>query len=122
MRCVGGRLFAWGDYCPQRKTGIFFSLDDGQSWQAMDSSIAHVAALGSDASGSVLAVDRVGNAFNSKLGPLRSFFTASPNQPIAFVDNVGSGWLAGGADGQLLRTVDAQSWSHVELPLSIKFG
>jgi hypothetical protein len=118
MRAVGGRLFAWGDYRPQLKTGIFYSLNDGQSWQALESSVSHVAALGSDASGSVLAVDRVGNAFNSQLGPLRSFFTASPHQPIAFVDHVGSTWLAGGADGQLLRTVDAQSWSRVALPLS----
>jgi len=118
MRSIGGRLIAWGDYCPQRKTGIFYSLDDGQSWQAMESSISHVAALGADASGTVLAVDRVGNAFNSQLGTMRSFFTASPNQPIAFVHHVGSTWLAGGADGQLIRTVDAQSWNRVALPLS----
>ena len=118
MRAVGGRLFAWGDYCPQRKTGIFYSLDDGQTWQAMESSVSHVAALGSDPSGSVLAVDRVGNAFNSQLGPLRSFYTASPHQPIAFVEHVGSTWLAGGAEGQLIRTVDAQSWNRVVLPLS----
>ena len=119
MRAVGGRLIAWGDYCPQRKSGIFYSLDDGQTWQAIESSIVHVAALGADASGGVLAVDRVGNAFNSQLGPLRSFFTASPHQPIAFVEHVGSTWMAGGADGQLLRTVDAQSWSRIALPLSI---
>jgi photosystem II stability/assembly factor-like uncharacterized protein len=118
MRMVGGRLIAWGDYCPQRKTGIFYSLDDGQSWQAMPSSIVHVAGLGSDISGNILAVDRVGNAFHSQLGPQRSSYTTSPNQPIEFVERAGSSWLAGGAEGQLLRTVDGQAWSRVALPLS----
>lgn len=118
MRAIGGRLIAWGDYSPQRRTGIFYSLDDGQSWQVMPASITHVSALGADPSGSVLAVDRVGNAFNSQLGTTQSFFTSSPNQPIAFVDRVGSTWLAGGADGQLIRTVDAQTWNRVALPLS----
>ncbi len=118
MRAIGTRLIAWGDHCPQRKTGIFYSLDDGQSWQAMESSISHVAALGTDASGSVLAVDRVGNAFNSQLRSARSFFTSSPTQPIHFVDHVGSTWLAGGSDGQLIRTVDGQSWNRISVPLS----
>ncbi len=118
MRAIGTRLMAWGDYCPQRKTGIFYSLDDGQSWQAIESSISHVAALGTDASGSVLAVDRVGNVFNSQLGSARSYFTTSPHQPIHFIDQVGATWLAGGAEGQLIRTVDGQVWSRVALPLS----
>ncbi|MDX1929485.1 MAG: YCF48-related protein [Pirellulaceae bacterium] len=118
MRMIGGRLIAWGDYCPQRKTGIFYSVNDGQTWQALDSSLSHIAGLGADASGNVVAVDRVGNAFNTQLGLTRSFFTTSPHQPIAFVEHVGSTWLAGGADGQLLRTVDAQSWNRVALPLS----
>jgi photosystem II stability/assembly factor-like uncharacterized protein len=118
MRIIGGRLIAWGDYCPQRKTGIFYSDNDGQTWQALNSSLSHIAGLGADASGNVVAVDRVGNAFNTQLGTTRSFFTTSPHQPMAFVDHVGSTWIAGGADGQLLRTVDAQSWNQVALPLS----
>lgn len=117
MRLIGNRLIAWGDYSAQRKTGIFYSLNDGQSWQAMECPISHIAALGTDPSGSVVAVDRVGNAYNTQLG-MRSFFTASPNQPISFVEHFGSTWLAGGADGQLIRTVDAQSWNRVALPLS----
>lgn len=118
MRIIGGRLIAWGDYCPQRKTGIFYSDNDGQTWQALNSSLSHIAGLGADASGNVVAVDRVGNAFDTQLGTTRSFFTTSPHQPMAFVDHVGSTWIAGGADGQLLRTVDAQSWNRVALPLS----
>ncbi len=118
MRAIGGRLIAWGDYCPQRKTAIFFSHDGGQVWQPMDSSVSHVAALGVDPSGNLIAVDRVGNAYNSQLGALRSFFTVNPHQPLAFIEHLGSTWLAGGADGQLMRTVDAQSWSRVALPIS----
>ncbi len=118
MRIVGNQLIAWGDYCPRQGSGIFFSLDDGRSWQAMPSSIVHVSALGAEPSGSVLAVDRVGNAFNSQLGPTRTSFATQPNQPIAFVESVGTTWIAGGADGQLLRTVDGQSWNRIKLPLS----
>ncbi len=118
MRMVGSQLIAWGDYCPRQGTGIFFSLDDGRSWQPMPSSIVHVSALGADPSGSVLAVDRVGNVFNSQLGPARTSFATQPHQPIAFVENVGTTWIAGGADGQLMRTMDGQSWNHIKLPLS----
>ena len=94
------------------------SLDDGQSWQPVASSVVHVAGLGSDLSGNILAVDRVGNAFNSQFGPLRSSFTSAPDKPIAFVEHVGTTWLAGGADGQLLRSVDGQVWNRVQVPLS----
>ena len=118
MRTVGGRLIAWGDYSPLWKTGIFVSMNDGLTWQAMPSSIVHVSALGADRSGNVFAVDRVGNAFNSQFGPLKSFFTTQPSQPIAFVEHVGTTWLAGGADGQLLRTINGQDWTRVALPLS----
>ena len=118
MRWSGGRLIAWGDYSPRIGTGIFVSNDDGQTWQPIPSSIVHVVGLGVDLSGNILAVDRVGNAFNSQLGPLRSFFAAAPNQPLSFVEQVGTTWIAGGADGQLLRTVNGQSWTRVKLPLS----
>ncbi len=118
MRSLGGRLVAWGDYSPLWKTGIFYSMNDGLTWQAMQSSILHVAALGTDRSGNVLAVDRVGNAFNSQFGPLKSLFTTPPSQPIAFVEHLGTTWMAGGADGQLLRTVNGQVWAPVTLPLS----
>ncbi len=118
MRLVGSRILAWGDYCPQRKTGIFTSHDFGMTWQALPSSIVHVAALGADASGNILAVDRVGNLFNSKHGPLRSTYMTRPDQAIEFIEHLGSVWLAGGADGQLMRSVDGESWSRIKLPLS----
>jgi len=93
-------------------------MNDGLTWQAMPSSVVHVAALGADRSGNVLAVDRVGNAFNSQFGPLKSLFATQPSQPLTFVEHLGTTWLAGGADGQLLRTVNGQAWTPVSLPLS----
>jgi photosystem II stability/assembly factor-like uncharacterized protein len=118
IRIVGGRLIAWGDYSAPHRTGILMSMDDGRSWTPLPSPLVHVSALGADPSGSVMAVDRIGNAFSSQLGATRSFYATSPAQPMAFIEHLGSSWLAGGAGGQLLRTVDGQSWNRVATPLS----
>ncbi len=116
VRNVGGRLFAWGDYSTQHRTSLFTSTD-GQQWQPVPNPLVHMAGLAGQPNGNLLAVDRVGNAFHSRM-PTSAYFATSPQRPIRFVTNSGTHWLAGGFGGQLLRTLDGRAWASVPLPLS----
>lgn len=118
LAMLGSQLIAWGDYAPNYKSSIFTSQDAGVTWQPLPCSIVHSNALGVSSSGSILAIDRVGNAFSSQAGMAQAWYATSPSMPIEFAMHLGTTWVIGGAEGQLLRSRDGKSWTTLSGPLS----
>ncbi len=135
-RLIGVRIqenycLAWGDYSPQWRTGLFESLDGGQTWrgvQRMASGeqtplpIGHATAAELVSSGQVGVVDSLGRAYietsrrESQDAPLMNI--AEPNRPLRGLHFTGSSWLACGARGELIASPDGLLWSDVAVPLS----
>jgi photosystem II stability/assembly factor-like uncharacterized protein len=115
---VGSRLIAWGDYSTQYKTAVFGSDDNGNSWQPLSIPIVHCNALAVSNAGQMMAIERVGNAFSSQLGVNESFYVTDPMRPLSALASVGQNWIAGGMNGQVLRTSDGRGWAPVRVPLS----
>ncbi len=117
---------AWGDYSPTWRTSVFESLDAGLTWRGIPTSLGHATAAGISDAGAMAIVDQLGRSF---LGNVNSTGNstgrqtvptqlASPTRPLRCVLHTGERWLACGASGELIWSVDGSDWTDVEYPLS----
>ena len=131
LRVQENYCLAWGDYSPQWRTSLFESLDGGHTWRGVQRSssgeqlplaIGHATAAALASSGQVGVIDSLGRAYieapqrAADDAPLATI--AEPNRPLRGLHFTGSSWLACGAHGELIASLDGLSWSDVAVPLS----
>lgn len=131
LRIQEGHCLAWGDYSPQWRTSLFESLDGGQTWRGVQRQlsgnptplpIGHATAAELASSGQVGVVDSLGRAYiEASTMPAQDASLANitdPNRPLRGLHFTGSSWIACGAHGELITSLDGSRWSDAAVPLS----
>ena len=131
LRIQDNHCLAWGDYSPQWRTSLFESLDGGQTWRGVQRHlsgsatplpIGHATAAELASSGQVGVVDSLGRAYiEASTMPAKDASLATitePSRPLRGLHFTGTSWIACGAHGELITSLDGSSWSDAAVPLS----
>jgi len=113
---AGERLVGWGDYNPQLKTSVVESLDGGTTWRGLVTGLGHASAVGLSSGGVWGAIDVLGNAVFSQRPSVQT--VARTTAPIYDLLHNRRRWFGCGGAGELITSLDGESWTNLTLPLS----
>ncbi len=141
VRREGNYCLAWGDYNPRDGTSLFESLNGGLTWNASPARIGHASAGAMSSSTNdrrqlelasntqpnaalqIAAIDILGRGcFANKTvagwSAPTTIAIAEPARPLLALHHTGSHWIACGAAGELITSVNGRDWTIIGLPLS----
>lgn len=117
LKLDGARLIAWGDYCPERRSGVFISQDRGVTWTSAQIPLSHVTAAGAR-QGRFVAMDTLNRYYAGQPNPRDFRSVLQHANRWKAIRHTGQSWIACGGNGTLEISNDGIHWTQVKVPLS----
>ena len=118
---VKSQLIAWGDFDPQRQTGVYRSADLGATWQGLDTGLGAVTNATIVNEQFFLATNDRNQAVVLDLIKNKKRTIQLPDSSVPLqIHFTGRKWLCFGSGGHLYSSSDVENWTPVSLPLSAR--